>query len=161
MMTSPALVVVDVQNKYASGDLEGPARSILPTVNGAISAFRAAGRPIFFIRMEGSSPCVPEVEGGDDFLAGLDVREGDTVVTKRRMNAFHGTGLGDAARSAGCDSVVVCGLVSRWCVHATYFGAYDEDLTPFVLRGGIAGTDPENTRMVEALCKTVGVDELP
>ena len=134
---SLALIVVDIQNKYAQGAMAEPVAGILPTVNRAICMFRDAGRPVLFIRMTARSACVPE-----------------------EMNAFHGTGLGGMLRTLGCDGAVICGLVSRWCVHATYFGAYDEDVCPYILRGGIAGADPENTRMVEALCKTVGPEEI-
>ena len=158
---SLALIVVDIQNKYAQGAMAEPVAGILPVVNDAIGMFRDSGRPVFFIRMTTRSACVPEdMEDPDGFVEGLDFREGDPVVPKSEMNAFHGTGLGGMLRTLGCDGAVICGLVSRWCVHATYFGAYDEDVCPYILRGGIAGADPENTRMVEALCKTVGPEEI-
>ncbi|MDO5861275.1 MAG: isochorismatase family cysteine hydrolase [Thermoplasmata archaeon] len=154
---SLALVVVDMQNKFTQGPLLEASRGILPAVNSAISMFREAGRPVVFIRMEGEGHGIPEdMEDPDGFVPGLDVLDTDTVVDKAEMNAFCRTRLADVLRTMGVDGVVVCGLVSRWCVISTYFGAYDNDICPYLLKGGSGSSDPVDTGNVEAVCRTIG-----
>ncbi len=155
-----ALIAVDLQNKFASGALRAATEGILPVVNAAISMFREADRPIVLIKMDGEGHGTAGIEDPDGFVRGLRTEPGDIVVHKREMNAFCGTDLGDILRDRGVDGAVICGLVAKWCVHATYFGAYDESICPYLLRGGTASTDPKDTAMVEALCKTVGPKDI-
>lgn len=158
----PALVVVDMQNKFVVGGIEDRIDGVLRTVNSAVAAFRDAGLPVVFVTMEGEGHGIPEgMEDPHGFVPGLDVRDGDRVIVKAFMNAFNGTPLADVLAAEGCDSVVVCGLVSRWCVQATYFGAYDRGLSAYILEGGTAGSDPRHTELVEELAVTVALDGLP
>ncbi len=158
---SLALVVVDMQNKFAFESLRAGAEAILPTINAAVATFRERSRPVVFVKMEGTGHGIPDdVEDPDGFIDGLAVTEGDTVVHKKEMNAFFGTGLGEALRGMGVDGVVVCGLVSRFCVHATYFGAFDEGICPYLLKDGSASYNPDHTAHVESLCKLVTVEGL-
>lgn len=156
-----ALIVVDMQRKYAADRMEGPVRAIVPVINEASALFRRHGRPVVLVRMEGVGHGIPEgLEDPDGFVDGLFTDPGDIIVDKTRMNAFFGTGLGEELRSRGVDGVVVCGVVAKWCVHATYFGAFEADLCPYLLKGGSASFDPEHVVHVEALCKTVSMDDL-
>ncbi|MDO5852875.1 MAG: isochorismatase family cysteine hydrolase [Thermoplasmata archaeon] len=158
---SLALVVVDMQNKFAAGELEAPARGILPTVNSAIAMFRSAGRPAVFVAMDGEGHGIPEgMEDPHGFVEGLDIRPEDAVVHKSEMSAFCRTELADVLHGMGADGIVVCGLVSRWCIISTYFGAYDHDICPYLLAGGSASSDPADTRNVEAVCRTVTFDDI-
>ena len=125
-----------------------------------MSMFREAGRPVVLIKMDGEGHGTEGIEDPDGFVRGLRTGSEDIVVHKTEMNAFCGTGLGDILRDRGVDGAVICGLVAKWCVHATYFGAYDESICPYLLRGGTASSDPKDTAMVEALCKTVGPEDI-
>ena len=151
---------MDMQNKFASGALRAPTEGILPAINAAMSMFREAGRPVVLIKMDGEGHGTEGIEDPDGFVRGLRTGSEDIVVHKTEMNAFCGTGLGDILRDRGVDGAVICGLVAKWCVHATYFGAYDESICPYLLRGGTASSDPKDTAMVEALCKTVGPEDI-
>ena len=148
-----ALIVVDMQNKFACGPLLEPSRRILPAINSAISLFRSAGLPVVFVKMDGEGHGIPEgMEDPDGFAEGLDWREGDPVVRKAEMNAFLRTGLADLLGGMGVDGVVICGLVAKWCVLSTYFGAYDHDICPYLLAGGTASTDEADTGHVYGVC---------
>lgn len=155
-----ALIVVDMQNKFTGGALRAPAERIVPTINGAISVFRKADRPIVLIKMDGEGHGTGGIEDPDGFVTGLRMEPSDPIVHKTEMNAFCGTGLGKMLCDQGVDGAVICGLVAKWCVHATYFGAYDNGICPYLLRGGTASSDPKDTAMVEALCKTVGPEDI-
>lgn len=155
-----ALIVVDMQNKYGSGALRDATAGILPTINGATSMFREAGRPVVLVKMDGEGHGCEGIEDPDGFVDGLVTDPSDIVVHKTEMNAFCGTGLGPMLKGMGVDGAVICGLVAKWCVHATYFGAYDHGICPYLLRGGSAATDPKDTERVEALCKTVGPEDI-
>ncbi len=156
-----ALVVVDMQNKYAMGPLFGFSRQILPVINGAIEAFREAERPVIFIRMDAPSHEWEEpVEDPDGFIEGLDIREDDIIVPKVEMSAFNNTDLAATIGRVGADSILVCGLVARFCVLSTYYGAFDHHLSPFLLKDGTASFNPIHTPMVEGICRTIEVGDL-
>ncbi len=60
----------------------------------------------------------------------------------------------------GCDAIVLVGMVAHYCVLATYFSAFDHGICPYILEGGIATTDESNVMHVEAICKTVDLDDI-
>lgn len=156
----PALIVVDMQRRYAVGDMAS-ASDILPNVNGASELFRKAGLPVVMVKMKGPGHGTPEwLADPEGFIDGLVVRDSDILVEKREMNAFCGTGLSDILRNTGSDSVVICGVVAKWCVIATYFGAFEHGFMPYLLKDGTASFDPEHVPHVEAICKTVDLDGL-
>ena len=113
---NPALVVVDVQNKFYNVT-DGLHRSVdlcMDSINEAIGIFRSAGLPVVFIAFDGHIEGCTSDEGiPDDFVDGLDYREWDDVIHKTQMNSFHGSGLEEYLRSKGCDSVVLTGLVAH------------------------------------------------
>jgi len=159
----PALVLVDIQRKFIAepGNLRDTMTSRLGLVNDALDLFRSTGNPVVFIFFDG--PChglEKKIDRPDDLLDGLVVEEGDHVVHKRFMNCFRDSGLGDLLRRLECDSVVICGMVAQYCVISTYYGAFDHDLTPYMLKGAIAASDERNVERVEGLCKVVTLDEL-
>ncbi len=154
-----ALIVVDMQNKFTIGPLSAFSKDIMVRINEVIGSFREHGRPIVFIKMDTSCHDMPEMDDPEGFIAGLDYRD-EPIVHKVEMSAFCRTELADLLHDMRVDGIVVCGLVSRFCVHATYFGAYDNGITPFLLKGGSASYNPEHTAMVEGLCKTVTLDDI-
>lgn len=132
------------------------------TVNRAISLFRSTGNPIVYVFFDGRGSCLSEWDDAGDLLLEdlLPMADGDVEIHKSCMNAFNGTGLGETLRSMGVDCVLIAGLVAHYCVLATYFGAFDQELSPYILEGGIAATDEENVEMVERMFKTLSVDEI-
>lgn len=155
-----ALVIVDVQRRFMVNDgITATAERMLPVVNKVSGMFRRAGRPVYLMRFTAESGCALPPEG-DGFLEGLEVSDGDVVVDKSEMSSFAGTGLEGMLRSQGVDGIVVCGLVARFCVLATYFGAIERDICPYILRGGTASTVEEHIGMVEAICYTVSPEDI-
>ena len=164
-----ALLVIDVQREYF--DEDGPAyvehaRDIVGNVNRLIDAFRAASLPIVFLRhahrADGSDAgrmgdfSAPGEE--DAFVEGtpraelipeLHVGPQDVIVIKRRYSAFLGTDLEAVLRTAGVRAVVICGLMTSFCVQA---GACDVIVIKLMKSGGIL-----NALKVNAIAETAGI----
>ena len=160
---NPALVVVDVQNKFYNVT-EGLHRSVdlcMDNINEVIGIFRSAGLPVVFIAFDGHiEGCMSDEGSPDDFVDGLDYREGDDVIHKTQMNCFNGSGLEGYLRSKGCDSVVLTGLVAHLCVLSTYFDAFNLGFRSYLCRGALAATDQENVGHVEAITQTFDCQHL-
>ncbi len=158
-----ALVLVDIQNKfvYQTEGLQKGMTSRLPKVKEAVELFRKTGNPVIFVFLDGEGHCnTVKIENPDDLIKGLSMKEGDLEVHKTGMNSFKDSNLAETIKKCGCDGIVIAGLVAQYCVIATYYGAFDHDISPFILKGGIAATDEANVTHVEAICKTVTVDEI-
>jgi len=60
----------------------------------------------------------------------------------------------------GCDTLVIVGLSASGCVLATYFGALDWEIRPYLLKGGVASHNEEHVRFAEEICDTLSLQEL-
>lgn len=157
-----ALVLVDVQRKFAlsTDGLKGSVESHLGTVNDAIRLFRDTGNPIIYVVFDGGGHG-DEIEDGDGYVEGLITPiEGDLIVHKTEMNSFRKSDLAETVRNAGCTHILIAGMVAQFCVLATYFGAFDNDLVPYMLEGGLMSTDEHKVDLVEDLCKNLSVAEM-
>jgi len=154
-ITRSALIVVDMQNDFVSmgGYFERiskahPEKAIdheflaaqIPNVVRLVDAFRAAGRPVVYVRhalqpdySDACFPywCLPQdpgpiesgfiVEGtwGAEIVEELKPREGENVVTKKGYNGFHNTPLEPILRNLGVTTCVMSGVTSCVCVSST------------------------------------------
>lgn len=117
-----ALVVVDVQNAFDDpswGRRDNPACE--RNVAALIAAWRAARRPVVFVRHDSTGPASTLRPGqpGNDFK---DVVSGepDLLVTKQVNSSFHGTPDLDAwLRARELDGIVVCGITTNHCCETT------------------------------------------
>ena len=161
----PALFVQDIQNVwlYEPDSNQNLRRSVerrIDIINEAIAWFRNEDLPIIVGYTETEEEGV--VRGTESFEVpdSISVEEGDFRVTKPHANAFANPELGDLLRREGCDAIVIVGLSASGCVLATYFSAFDFDVRPYVLKGGIASADEEHVRFAEEICETIGLGEL-
>ena len=88
------------------------------------------------------------------------IKETDLKVTKPHANAFANPELGALLKKEGCDAIVIVGLSASGCVLATFFSAFDWDIRPYVLQGGIASHNEEHVRFAEEICDTVSLQAL-
>jgi nicotinamidase-related amidase len=125
-LSRTALVVVDVQEGFrdvgywaSGGDRDNPACEA--NVATLIDAWRAAGRPLVFVRHdsdEEGSPLRPGTPGHafQDVVTGAP----DLLVSKQVHSAFHGSPDLDAwLRSRGIGSLAVCGITTNHCCETT------------------------------------------
>lgn len=171
--SSPALVVVDMQNDFVrvGAPAEVPdARRTIPANRRLVDAFRAAGRPVVFTKfiagpertlMWNWSPviapptccCWPDVrrsygdaEGELDCTAVIEELAplpGEPQVEKYGYNAFHRTNLTDVLHARGADTVVVTGTVTQICVEDTARAAFHEGFHTIVVADAVSSFDPE------------------
>ena len=148
------LVVVDMQRCFFAGRHDAEFVSAAERMRESVESFRESGRDVFFIGHIKN-------DGKEHDLNLIDVFEGcDIDVWKHHMDAFYNTDLSDRIHSAGYDSVLICGAYAEHCVTATYWGAYNHDLTPFLLEGGTVPFRKEKLASVETVCAIYSMDEM-
>ena len=158
-----ALVIVDVQKKFfMEGDEKTPASAELhtPQMKRAIDLFRKAGRPVIWIMFMGPTHQEGITDDSSILLDGFEIKEGDFVVDKYHMNSFHNTTLADIIHQNECDAALFMGMYAQHCVMATYWGAFDKDVSPYMLKGGLISNNEEMCDKVCELCKFYTMEEL-
>ena len=129
-MNQAALIVIDIQNDYFPGgrcELERPLEAAAKARK-VMDAFRAHPMPVIHIRHASIRP------GADFLLAdtpGSEIHElveplpDETVFLKHYPNSFKDTPLRGHLREAGIKEVVLVGMMTFMCVHATARAAVD------------------------------------
>lgn len=118
-----ALLVIDVQRAFQDADFWGRRNNPGCEANIAalIDAWRAAGRPLVYVRhdsAEPGSPLAPGLPGNafQDVVSG----EPDLLVSKRVNSAFYGDpDLHAWLQEHGIGSIAVCGITTNHCVETT------------------------------------------
>lgn len=116
-----ALVVVDMQRAFVTGDSAVPAAaSLVRTVGRLIDRARAAGSVVIHLQNDGApgSPDEPDTPGWRLFFAAQE-RESEHVIHKTTDDGFQGTELASILEAHTVREVAVCGVMSEMCVSAT------------------------------------------
>ena len=118
-----ALVVVDVQRAFADAAYWGRRNNLGCEANvvALIAAWRAAQRPIVYVRHDSREPGSPLAPGdpGNAFKPEL-TGEPDLLVTKQVNSAFHGEpDLAGWLRGSELDGIAVCGITTNHCCETT------------------------------------------
>ncbi len=155
----PVLVVIDPQNGWLelSESLKNSVHEHVNNMITAISIFRRAGAPIIFTCQSCPEKGIEPGKKGFELFSNIEVKSTDSKVVKTHQNAFNKTELEKLVRDKQCDTVILVGLSALHCVLATYFGAYDRDINPYLVRGAIAGKDEESVQIVEKICDTLSL----
>lgn len=158
----PALLVIDIQKAWLdeTPELKKSVERHIDVMNGAIKWFREKSLPLIVIYHEAKDRGVVPGTPGFEFIPAVQIKHDDTKVTKTYPNSFNKTGLDSMLRKLGCDAVVIVGLSASGCALATFFGAIDYDVSPFMVRGGVASHNEEHVRFAEDLCEAIGLEEL-
>ena len=168
-LARPAVLVIDMHR----GSVDPPgtvyvpeAAAIVPAVARLLQAARSSGVPVVFvvhqIRPDGSdarSPFWAEAESVGDLYPnvreqvvgsrwteladGLEPRDGDHVLPKKRYGAFSGNDLHFLLRNLGVETLVLTGVETEICVLATAYHAFNDDYRVVVASDGTAGLEPE------------------
>jgi len=139
-----ALLVVDMTRPFVDEGrpLASPnARAILPRVSELVEGFRSAQRPVLWLvqghhsvehdrgrRLSSWWP-TPVLEGTSDveMATGLEPREEEKIIIKRRYSGFYQTDLECTLRCLDVEQLVICGVLSHVCAYATAFDAFERD----------------------------------
>lgn len=173
-----ALLLIDMQVDFASPDgglgrdgidMTAPLAAVKQAETLAVAA-RKAGVPCVFVRLvtrekdeteffqewktrRGSHgpPLCREGTPGADF-AGPQPGPRELVFSKKRYNAFAGTGLDAALRDMGVDTLVVAGLTTECCIDSSVRDAFERDYHVYVVSDATACYQPDlHTAALRAL----------
>ena len=152
----PALLVIDIQNKFLPMVDEREKEIAFYFINAYIAGFRSAGLPIIRIyhsdAAEGPFPGTPEFE----FPAEIVITPDDPQIIKTYPNSFNNTDLEKILKEKGVNTLFLCGLSSVGCVLATYIGAQDHDYKVFFLKDAIFSHNAEYTGQIETIFDAIG-----
>jgi nicotinamidase-related amidase len=169
-----ALIVVDMQNDFVSEDgyfdrvsKKHPASavdreflaSVIPGIRRLVEGFRAAGRPVVYIKhlleSDYADACFPYwrlprdldpvdagfiVEGtwGSEIVDELKPAPGEKVVVKKGFNGFHRTPLESILRNLGVTTCVMTGVTTCVCVSSTTRGGVERNFRMLFVSDGTA-----------------------
>jgi nicotinamidase-related amidase len=153
-----ALLIIDMQKAYYQGYSRESMDKAAAVINAAAALFRKQGLPVVWIQDEGALP--KGGSAGFEVIDALNQGERELRISKRYKNSFNKTGLFDALKGAGVDTVIVTGYSAAHCVLSTYRGAEDLDLFPLLLKNGTAGNAAEAVQFVEGLSELITLKTL-
>ena len=161
----PALFVQDIQNVWlydpdSNQDLRRSVEKRLTAINEAIDWFRQRKLPIIVGYTEDKETGLLPGTVSFEVPSTVKIDEADYRVTKLHSSAFGNAKLGKYLRKIGCDTIVIVGLSASGCVLATYFGALDWDVHPYLLKGCVASAKEEHVCFAEEICETITLEKL-
>ena len=157
-----ALLVIDLQKQFFSlGEAcIGSLKSAIEYINEAIPLFRKKGLPIVVIQHRNDSEGLVPGNANFEVHESVDLEEQDLRIVKTYSNSFTKTQLAEKLRELDVDTVIITGFCAEECVLSTYVGAQDNDLTPIILRSGIASDTPVRAKFVEEISNVVSIGAL-
>ncbi|MDW3712115.1 MULTISPECIES: cysteine hydrolase family protein [unclassified Pseudomonas] len=119
-----ALIVIDVQNEYVSGDLlieYPPVDQSLANIGRAMDAATAAGIPVVLVQhlAPEDSPIFARGSRGAELHPLVADRAHDLQVRKTLPSALTGTDLGPWLRERGIDTLTIVGYMTQHCDEST------------------------------------------
>ncbi len=156
-----ALLIMDFQSGIVANFAGSDQAGLLDRAKAAIAAAHAAAVQVVYVAI-GFRPGHPEISPRNAAFSGLRTsvifdagnpnaeihpalapREGDIIVTKRRVSAFSGSDLEVVLRSKGIETLVLAGIATSGVVLSTLRQAADADYRLIVLSDCCADRDPE------------------
>ncbi|WP_322014962.1 isochorismatase family protein [Paraburkholderia sp. J12] len=144
-----ALIVIDVQNEYVTGDLPieyPPVETSLAHIGRAIDAARAAAVPVVVVQnfAPAGAPIFARGSVGAELHPVVASREHDHYVEKLLPSAFAGTGLAGWLAERGIDTITVAGYMTHNCDASTVFEATHAGLKVEFLKDATGSVPYEN-----------------
>jgi nicotinamidase-related amidase len=156
-----AMIVVDMQNDFvaAGAPMESSAgRAMVPNLQQALACCREQGIPVIYTaHVHRADGCdlgllghAPPIARRDALVAGsagaaifpeIAPREDEIVISKHRFSAFYGTDLEIILRGLGVTTVVITGVTTENCCHATARDAFFRDFQVVFLSDATATSD--------------------
>jgi nicotinamidase-related amidase len=154
----PALLVIDVQNRYMLTIPPRHKELAIYFINLLIDLFRKHDLPIIRIyhtnKENGPIPNTEEFE----YPSSISVKPEDTPVIKTYSDSFNKTNLLEILNKKGCNTLFLCGLSAVGCVLATRIGAQNNDFNTFIVKDAIMSHNSEYTKNVEVMFDAVSYD---
>lgn len=128
-----ALIVIDVQNEYFTGNLQieyPPVSESLANITRAMDTATAAGIPVIVIQQNSPADGAAFAEGSDGWQLHPEVarRHRDAHFGKPLPSAFADTGLADWLQEQKIDTLSVVGYMTHNCNDTTIKHAFDRGM---------------------------------
>lgn len=156
-----ALIVVDMQNDFVApgAPMQSPAGlAMVPQLQRALVCCRTSGIPVIYTaHVHRRNGCdlgllghAPAIARRDALVAGstgaaifpeIAPHDGEIVIKKHRFSAFYGTDLEIILRGLGVTTVVITGVTTENCCHATARDAFFRDFQVVFLADATATSD--------------------
>jgi nicotinamidase-related amidase len=119
-----ALIVIDVQNEYVTGDLKicfPELMTSMPNIDVAMDAAGDAHLPLVVVTHveEAGSPLFARGSEGAALHSEVASRKADLTIEKSDVSAFVGSDLEEWLHSEGVDTVTICGFMTQHCCAGT------------------------------------------
>lgn len=135
MSQSPrrALLVIDVQNEYVSGNLlieYPPVATSLPNIGLAMDTARAAGIPVIVVQHDApaTSPIFAKGSSAWQLHPVVAERAADHRINKTMADVFNGSDLAQWLKDKAIDTLTVIGYMTHNCDAATIYHASHQGL---------------------------------
>jgi len=154
----PALLVIDVQNRYLPIIPERDKAIAIFFINILIGLFHKHDLPVIRIyhhdEQDGPRPGTEEFEYPDS----IKVKPEDMQLIKTYSDSFNKTDLDNILKEKGCNTVFICGLSAVGCVLATKIGAQNHDYKAFIVKDSIMSHNSDYTKNVETMFDAISFD---
>lgn len=150
-VTSPALIVVDLQEGIVTLPTVHPAAHVVDRAASLAATFREQSWPVVLVNVASAAPGRSEImrRAGEvsatwtDLVPALGATDGDILVTKNRWSAFADTGLDEKLRALGVTQVVIVGIATTMGVESTARSAHERGYDVVIVTDAITDTDAD------------------
>jgi nicotinamidase-related amidase len=160
MKVKPALLIIDVQNRYISFIPPREKELAFFFINLLIDLFRKHGFPIIRIyhsnKENGPRPNTEEFE----YPETIKIKSDDIQIIKTYSDSFNKTKLNNILKEKGCNTLFLCGLSAVGCVLASKTGAQNYDYKAFIVKDAIMSHNSDYTKNVEAMFDAISYDAI-
>jgi len=154
----PALLIIDVQNRYLATIPERDKEVAIFFINLMIKLFRKYNFPIIRIyHQDNENGSVPDTEEFE-YPASILIKPEDIRIIKTYSDGFNKTNLNKVLADTGTNTLFLCGLSAVGCVLATRTGAQNNDYKAFLVKDAIMSHSSEYTKNVETMFDAVSYD---
>lgn len=141
-----ALILVDIQNEWADNKssyfVDVDWKKYLQKINDLINKAREnEWKIIFTMHIELDSVEFSEESENVKLLNGLNVKDGDVIVTKHKISPFYRTTL--EAELNGVDEIFTAGILTNLCVRSLVSDAYDREYKITIVKNCCLAMDEE------------------
>jgi nicotinamidase-related amidase len=156
----PALLIIDVQNRYLTFIPQRDKEFAFFFINLLIDLFRKHELPIIRIyhcnNENGPRPNSEEFE----YPETIKIKSEDTQVVKTYSDSFNKTKLDNILKEKGCNTVFFCGLSAIGCILASKTGAQNHDYKAFIVKDAIMSHDSDYTKNVQVMFDAISYDAI-
>ncbi|MFM9132594.1 MAG: cysteine hydrolase family protein [Actinomycetota bacterium] len=114
-----ALVVIDMQNGVVANAHNRDA--VISNISALVASARTTGVPVIWVQHNDEELVRGSVEW--QYVAGLEMADGEPVVHKSYNDSFEETSLEDHLGARGVGRLIVAGAQTEWCIRSTLHGA--------------------------------------